>query len=235
MGTIELHLMDKSEIRLAQEILTEHHYRHAPVDPRCSVEGYEIQVYNVGFSGYLIFGRPEATRCQDWYGNMADFRSGRCECTYWQVLNLARVWIIPELQPGGAHWEYWGRYVDRYLPGFWDRKGVFRSTLASDVLKMAVERVGFDYMMRRPPCFLDEPYEIQWLLSYCDPAFHKGTIYKAAGFNLHHTNEDGLMTWRIRLPALTPDQDQAVRDASMDNPRSRSYRAKRAQLCLPLG
>jgi hypothetical protein len=140
------------------------------------------------------------------------------------VLNLARVWIDPRFQPGG-----WG-YSAEYLPGFVDRKGNFRSTLASSAIRELAARVGFDYLMRRPPCFLDEPYQIRYLMSYCDTRLHKGTIYRQAGFELYRTNQDGIQTWRLRLPALSPEQDGQVREAALRSPRSQAYRAKRAQL-----
>lgn len=229
---ISLHLLDRSHISTAQLVVTEHHYLHRPVDARCSVEGYEIELTGYGFAGYLLFGRPEATRCQDWYGSVEDAKVGRCEVTRWQVLNLARVWIAPEFQPGGAHWEYWGEHRGCYIPGFTDRKGRFRSTLASDVLKLAIKQIGFDYLVRRPPCFLEEPYQNRWLLSYCDTSKHKGTIYQAAGFELYRTNDRGIQTWRIRLPQLTAAQDAKIREAARVNPRSQRYRAQRAQMEL---
>jgi len=231
---IALTPLARDALSIAQAVVTEHHYLRRPVDPRCSVEGYEIGLTNYGFAGYLIFGRPEATRCQDWYGSVEDVQVGRCLVTRWQVLNLARVWIAPEFQPGGAHWEHWGKHRGYYIPGFTDRKGVFRSTIASDTLRLAIGRIGYDYLLHRPPVFLDQPYEIRWLLSYCDTRLHKGVIYQAAGFELYRTNEAGIQTWRIPLPGLTLEQDAAVREASRIDPRAQGYRAKRAQLGLPI-
>jgi hypothetical protein len=200
------------------------------VDTRCSVEGYSVWLSGVKATpcGYLLFGRPEATRLYPWYGSVPDILDGRCEVTRWQVLNLARVWIDPAFQRNGEY------YSTDYLPGFTDRKGVWRSTLASDILKAAVSQIGFDYLMRRPPCFLDEPYEITWLLSYCDTRIHKGVIYASAGWQLYRVNKDGIQTWRIPLPNLTPEQHSAVRHASIINRRSQEYRARRAQMRLEI-
>lgn len=202
------------------------HYLRRPVDSRCSVEGYAIHVEPIGKVGLLLFGRPEATRCYPWYGSVGDVESGRAEVTRWQVLNLARVWLDPRVQAGGEFCR------PEYVPGFVDRKGAWRPTLASTAIWMAMERIGYEYLLRRPPCFLDEPYEIRWLLSYCDPRYHRGIIYKAAGFRHYRTNGGGLMTWRIRLPDLTPAQEFLVREAARVNPRSQAYRAKRAQLSM---
>lgn len=224
---IDLVLMDKWRIREAQEIVKEHHYLHTPVDARCSVEGYWVRIeyppVSIGPVGLFLAGRPEATKVRGWYGSVEDQQAGRCEVTRWQVLNLARVWLHPDFQNGGKH--------IRLAPGyFMDRKGVGRSTLASCAISALAARVGFDYLMRRPPCFLDEPYQIEWLLSYCDTRLHRGTIYQAAGFELFRTNKEGIQTWRVRLPALTPEQNDLVREASRVNKRSQVYRAKRAQL-----
>lgn len=115
------------------------------------------------------------------------------------------------------------------LPGFVDRRGAFRSTLASAVVLALAQQVVRDYLVRRPPCFLEEPYQLRWLLSYCDTRLHRGTIYKAAGFELYRTNERGLQTWRLPLRGLTPAEDAEVREASRFNSRSQAFRARRAQ------
>jgi len=222
---VQLAPLNKYGVAWAQDVVTERHYLRKPIDPRCSVEGYEVRLPGAGKPvGLLLFGRPEATRCANWYGSVEDVQAGRCEVTRWQILNLARVWIDPEYQPGGA-------YCDpMHVPGFFDRRGAFRSTLASEVLKEAVRRIGLDYLVRRPPCFLDEPYELRSLLSYCDLSRHKGTIYAAAGFELYRTNDRGIQTWRIRLPELSTEEDREAREASRVNARSIKYRAQRAQL-----
>lgn len=206
------------------------HYLGRMPDPRTSFEVL-LPMLNGQQVGVLTFGRPEATRCQDWYGSVADVAAGRCEVTRWQVLNLSRVLIYPEWQRGGEYCNPKG------VPGFTDRRGVFRSTLASSILYLAAERAGFEYLTHRPPCFLDEPYEIRWLLSYCDTAKHRGTIYQAAGWELYRTNERGIQTWRTPLPALTAPQHAAIREIAGKHPRSVKYRAMRAageQMALEL-
>ena len=210
-----------------RSMIEDGHYLHTMPDPRTSYEAYKV-LLGANEAGALVFGRPEATRCADWYGAVADVKAGRCEVTRWQVLNLARVWLYPKYQVGG---ECFG---PERVPGYLDRRGQFRSTLASAALSEAVRVIGFEYLRQRPPCFLDEPYEIRWLLSYCDTRLHRGTIYQAAGFELYRTNERGIQTWRKRLPALTRPQHVAVADWAVRNERSIAYRAKRAQLALPL-
>ena len=194
--------LDRDGLRWAQELVTRCHYLHHPVDVRCSPLAYEIAISPQRFltsqAGCLIFGRPEATRCGEWYGSVEDVQEGRCECTRWQVINLARVFVFGRYQGEEA--------LDNRdaIPGFTDRHGAWRSTLASSAINMALDRVVLDYLLARPPCFLDEPYKLAWCLSYCDTSRHKGALYRAAGFDLYRTNERGIQTWRKRLRPLTP-------------------------------
>jgi hypothetical protein len=212
-------------------------------------------------AGYLIVGWPEATRCYapadaavaalerdvplvlaprvrarevrrrlgelpGWYGSVADVAAGRAVVSRWQVLNLARVWLFPRFQAGGAyHWR-------ELLPGFVDRRGRWRSALGSAALRALVGAVGAGYLCTRPPCFLGEPYEVRWLLSYCDTRIHRGTLYAAAGWELYRTNSEGIQTWRTPLPALSAAEDAAVRSAAAVNPRSQAHRERRSQLAL---
>ena len=100
------------------------------------------------------------------------------------------------------------------------------------MIGLAVERVGYEYLLRRPPVFLDEPYQIDWLMSYCDTRVHRGVIYAAAGFELYRTNGNSIQTWRMRLPALRVEQHAPIRAASLADKRAQYHRAKRAQLAL---
>lgn len=221
MTPVDLVCLDRAGLKWAQATVTRDHYLHAPVDARCSVEGYGVLVGGE-VMGCLLVGRPEATKVKGWYGSLDDVRTGKCAVSYWSVLNLARVWLDPRVQPGGA----W--YEPSILPGFRDRHGVWHSTLASTALWLLIARVGVDYLLRRPPCFLDEPYQLTHLLSYQNARLHRGIIYQAAGFERYRDNGKGIVTWRIALPPLTPEQDQTIRQRAMQHPRSIAYRARRA-------
>lgn len=229
MTTIHLKILDKPGIAWAQGIVAAHHYLYRPIDTRCSVEGYAVHLDTapgLGPVGCLLFGRPQATRLYPWYGSVKDVHTDRAAVTRWQVLNLARVWLDPRVQSGGESCR------PGLVPGFHDRRGVWRPSLASAAIRAAMATVGLDYLLRRSPVYLDEPYQIDWLLSYCDTRLHKGTIYRAAGFELYRTNADGIQTWRVRLPALTAAQHRAIRAQSRRDPRAIRYRAQRAQLAL---
>lgn len=201
----------------------QHHYLRSAPDTRTSFETFAILLNNLRV-GVLMFGRPEATRCADWYGSVEDIHARRCEVTRWQVLNLSRVWISPNYQRGGVYCRHGS------VPGFIDRHGQFQSTLATSALALAIRYAPFEYLCQRPPCFLDEPYEIRWVLSYCNTDLHRGAIYRAAGFELYRTNKSGIQTWRIRVAPLTEERDRQIRDISACHPRSIKYRAERSQL-----
>jgi hypothetical protein len=141
------------------------------------------------------------------------------------------MWLDPAVQPGGRY------FGPRRLPGYMDRGGVFRSTLASQTLQQVAQAARLDYLLARSPPFLDEPYQLRYLLSYCDTSRHRGTIYQAAGFELYRRKggpSGTIDTYRLALPALTEAEDALVRETSRTNPRSQAYRAARTQTSLNL-
>ncbi len=101
MISFSLEPLSKDGIARAQAIVTARHYLRKPIDPRCSVEGYEVHVSSHPF-GVLLLGRPQATRCYPWYGSVQDVETGRSSCTRWQVLNLARVFPAGLYRPEGG-------------------------------------------------------------------------------------------------------------------------------------
>lgn len=223
---IRLHLADRHGLAAAQEAVAAHHYLHAPVDSRCSPVAYLVTLLDTKIVGCLIFGRPEATRCYQGnltYGSQADVERERAAFDRWEVLNLARVWFDPRVQQGGV----W--YDPVLLPGFKDRRGVWRSTLASWCIREALSTIGYDYLTQKPPVFPDEPYEIRAVLSYCDTRLHKGTIYQGAGFTLARRNEAGIETWFTQdVAPLSSYEDDQIRKAAWRSPRGVHLRAKRS-------
>jgi hypothetical protein len=219
--------LDALGLDWAQALVVEGHYLHAQVDQRCSPLAYRIEVHartGVGrlTAGCLIFGRPQATRCRSFYGTLDDVNSGWCEVSRWCVLNLARVYVDPAFQPAGL----W--YGPDYVPGFIDRHGCFRSELVSKAIVAALDSVVFDYLRARPPCFLEQPYQLAYVMSYCNTHLHRGVVYRASGFELFRTNARGIQTWRKRARPLTDAEDAKVQEASWLSPRSQEYRRDRA-------
>lgn len=204
--SLALQLADKSGLGWAQEQVTAYHYLHRPIDTRCSILAYLVMFGNERV-GCLMFGRPEAQRCNGWYGSVEDVLAGTCRLTRWQVLNLARVWLHPSIQFGG----------EQFIPN-----------AATIVIAQALRRVPFDYLASRPPCFLDEPYEIRECLSYCDSRIHAGVIYRAANFTLARENARGIQTYVRPLRRLTHAERREIICISEVNERSKRYRALRA-------
>ena len=219
---VTLTWLDRAGIGRAQETVEQYHYLRTRVATVCCVQGYAIEVRGAR-AGFLLFGRPQCQRYLPWYGSVEDVQAGRCEASRWSVINLARVYIFPAYQQGG------NLYLPDLLPGFRDRKGVWRSTLLSTAISLALDRIVGHYLQARPPCFLDEPYQLTWCLSYSDLRFHpKGALYRASGFERYSVNARGLVTWRTRLRPLTEEEDADIRQTSLASPRSRFYRRQRA-------
>lgn len=222
------------ELAWCRESVRSWHYLRTAPDPRTRPIAYIVRLAGAAV-GCLFFGRPEATRCYDGsltYGSLADVCAGRARYDRWEVLCLSRVWFSPHVQRGAAICEMGA------VPGFRDRKGRWRSTLASTVLRMALERVGFDYLTAHLPCFLDEPYAIRVIMSYCDVVLHRGTIYRHSGFQLARTNAAGIQTWWTDAVApLAWHENMAIRHASHFCARSERIREQRVRkergLCSP--
>lgn len=205
---LTLELADKQGLAWAQQTVTAHHYLRRPVDTRCSVLAYLVMRGDERV-GCLLFGRPESTRCYVGgltYGSQADVRVGKARFDRWEILNLARVWLDPRIQAGGD----------------W-----FASNAATWAIGAALKRVVVDYLLRYPPCFLDEPWRLRQCLSYCDTSKHRGTIYKAAGFDRVRINEHGIETWARPLRGVQGHERQRIERLAAQSQRSRRYRAGR--------
>lgn len=99
------------------------------------------------------------------------------------------------------------------------------------MIQAALERVGYDYLSQRPPVWVDEPYQIRAVLSYCDRSRHRGTIYRAAGFELARTNHRQIETWHTTtVAALTAEQDAEIRRLAEQSARSKRLRARRTKV-----
>lgn len=208
----------------ARASLVASHYLHTAPDPRTRSIYYAVTI-GPHIVGCMSFGRPESTRCYEGgltYGSQEDVEKKRAQFDRWEILNLSRVWFLPSVQPGGA------QHRQDFLPGFIDRKGAFRSTLASLAILEALKRIGRDYLLAHPPCFIEQPYQIRAVLSYCDTRLHRGTIYKAAHFKLARTNKVGIETWWTQeVRTLTRGEDRRVRGFILDRCASGSKRRAR--------
>ncbi len=198
----------KDGLEWAQDVVTEHHYRHAPVDPRSRPFAYLVKLHDEPI-GCLIFGRMESTRCYQGkltYGSYQELIDGKVKFDRWEVLNLARVWLDPRIQKGGAN----------YIP-----------SAATTVIGMALERVGFEYLMYALPVDCSFPYQIKCVMSYCDTRVHTGYIYQFSHFRLARMNDEGIATYMKIVPGLTEEQDAIIQRRSEQNLRSKRIRLQR--------
>ncbi|MCL4295741.1 MAG: hypothetical protein KJ077_08440 [Anaerolineae bacterium] len=172
---LTLRLGDKEDLHWAQNVVTQYHYLHRKVDWRARPMVYVIMRHGSVRMGALMLGIPHATRCQEWWGPGT-------ELTQWQVVDLCRVWLDPAVQFGGEYAR------PGYVPGFTDRRGVFRPTVASWAIEEIFKRVQRDRVSLWPPVYPEQPYHIRLVISYHDPQYHKGTIYRAMGWEPMYTN-----------------------------------------------
>lgn len=174
---LTISLGDADDLRWAQATVTEHHYLHAPVDPRARPMVYVVR-YAGRRVGLVMLGIPHATRCGGWWGYPG-------LPTQWQVVDLCRIWFDPSLQAGGELCAY------GHVPGFLDRHGVFRPTVATWAIGEVLGRVQRDRVALWPPVYPSEPYHILLAISYSDPHFHRGRIYQLAGADPMYTDRRG--------------------------------------------
>jgi hypothetical protein len=202
---ISIQLADKQGLAWAQSQVMQFHYLHKSVDVRCSPIAYQVMLQSESV-GCLIFGRPESTRVNGWYGSVSDVLSGKCRLTRWQVLNLARVWLHPSIQHGGE------RYIEN---------------AATWVIAQALRRVGYDYLVCKSPVWMEEPYEIRDVLSYCDTSIHQGTLYRASNFALIRKNDKGIETYARSIRRLTHAEKAHIRQCSQADKRAQKLRRER--------
>lgn len=190
---LTLTLGDAADLALSQIKVRLYHYLHQPVDPRARPMVYVIR-HNGDALGLVMLGIPHATKCGGWWGYDG-------LPTQWQVVDLCRIWIDPELQYGGDFCR------PGHVPGYTDRRGVFRPTVATWAIGEVLSRVQADRVRLWPPVYPSQPYHIRLAVSYSDPRFHRGTIYKLAGAQPMYTGDgvsipgpSGKYGWAWKLP-----------------------------------
>ena len=223
MKSLALEIASGWSLRWAQDRVCTFHYRHCLPNRKTRPMVYVVRIDDTSV-GCLFFGRPQTTRCYEGeltFGSISDVQSGRARFDRWEVLNLSRVWFSEHVQVGGMLCD------EDHVPGFRDRRGVWRSALASKVIELALQRVNSDYLALHPPVYPHQPYAIRAVMSYCDSTRHKGTIYKAAGFHVARTNDAGMQTWYTEaVKPLSRPQDEEIRYASARDIRAALIRAR---------
>lgn len=192
---LDLSLARESEQAWAAQMLIAHHYLHKLPDPRARTMTYVLRLYDQPV-GTMVLGIPHATRCGGWWGYPG-------LPTQWQVVDLCRIWLHPCVQRGGA------LCLPQHVPGFVDRCGKWRPTVATWTIGRVLEMVQQDRVRLWPPVYLDQPYHIRLAISYHDPKFHNGAIYRHSQASPMYTDMSGAPVpgpsgkygWAWRLPA----------------------------------
>lgn len=190
-----MELANSSQLETAQNLVVQHHYLHSRVDPRARPMAYLIHCGD-HLAGTVMLGIPHATKCAGWWGY-----SGLP--TQWQVVDLNRIWLHPDVQRGGRFCE------PDLVPGFVDRRGVWQPAVASWAISEVLNRVQADRVRLWPPVLLSKPYQILLAISYHDPRYHRGTIYKVSNAEPMYLGPDrqpvpgpsGKYGWAWRLPS----------------------------------
>lgn len=192
-------------------MVEQNHYLHQWPHPLARPFSYIATLSQIPV-GLITVGIPHATRCRGWWGYVG-------LPTQWQVVDLCRIWLDPAVQFGG-------RFATKcVVPGFVDRKRVFRPTVASWLIDEVLQRVQRDRISYWPPKFPDEPYHIRLVISYHDPRHHRGTIYKLGNAEPLYVDEvgnpapssRGKFGWVWRLP----EPDWAWNEIYLTRPRQR--------------
>lgn len=193
---LTLALGGPEDLAWAQRTVTSSHYLRAPVDPRARPMCYILRHEGVPM-GLVILGIPHATRCGGWWGYEG-------LPTQWQVVDLSRIYIHAYYQRGET-----GIYAKPgIVPGYVDRRGVFRPTVATWAIGEVLARVQADRVRLWPPVYPAQPYHIRLAISYHDPKFHRGTIYRESNALPMYTDRSGAPIpgpsgkygWAWRLP-----------------------------------
>lgn len=187
---LTLRLGDKVDLEWAQGVAEEHHYLHQRVNNQARPMVYVLHFGEVK-AGLIMVGSPHATRNKEWYGYPG-------LPTQWQVVDLCRIWIDPRFQAGGELCR------PDVVPGFHDRNGIWRPRLATWAIGKVLARIQRDRVSEWPPVYPHQPYHILLVISYHDPQFHNGIIYKKMGW------EPMYWVWKdekqkAKLPVVGPN------------------------------
>lgn len=170
---------DGPEVRRTVE--ARHYLRRWP-DPRSLPFSYRLLVGDSRLAddgapwGILVFKKPQHHRQRDLFGYPG-------LPTSWQVLDLARVWVNPQLQK-------------RLENGH-------SACIFSRMVAMAFRCVQRDWIEHHPPVFPELPYHVALIISYCQLSHHDGTAYRACNFRSIGKTRDGekeVYTYPLRAP-----------------------------------
>lgn len=177
MTRLTIDLGTKADVNWAQETVARRHYLRQRVYNRARPMVYVVR-YGQRPVGLVMVTIPHATKCRGWWGYPGLI-------TQWQVLDMCRVWLDPAVQQGGE------LCLPGIVPHHFDRKGIFRPTVATWCIDQVLGRVQRDRISLWPPIYPQLPYHIRLIISYHDPQYHRGTIYRESGAIPMYTDSAG--------------------------------------------
>jgi hypothetical protein len=189
------------------EMVEEKHYLRTWPHPKARPMSYIVKYEGLRL-GLAVVTCPHATKCRGWWG-YEDLP------TKWQVVDVSRIWLHPNIQKGGVFCK------PEIVPGFMDRKNTWRPAAASWLVSSLLARVQKDRIKIWPPVYPNQPYHILLAISYHDPNYHNGTIYKQSRALPVHTDKGGNPTpgktgkycwaWQLEKPNWSWNEIKLIR------------------------
>lgn len=188
------------------------HYLHRYPDPRSLPFAYvleyagSIHASDGRLNGLVVFKKPQHHQQRGLFGHKG-------LPTAWQVLDLARVWVHPNLQT---------KQDGHALCIFSQMMGQLFRQHGHE----RISPVQDGWLNHHPPVFPDQPYHIEVIISYCDLDHHDGVAYRASGFTWNGYSSDRtkevyyrlLKTPRVNWREVTQQPAQLPLFADLDLP-----------------
>jgi hypothetical protein len=211
----QVHRCRDGFVRAAVE--RDHYLRRWP-DPRSlpfayclSVDGHRTAADGRPF-GLVVMKKPQHHRQRGLFGYEG-------LPTGWQVLDLARVWVHPELQ--AVQWNGLGRPTRGEDGTKVRREARHTLNVFSRMVSAVLRRVQLDWLAHHPPVFPELPYHVELVISYCELEHHDGAGYRAANFR--------------RWPELTRDGRKEIYFRRLRAPRFEWRAVQRSLLASAAG
>jgi hypothetical protein len=237
--TLQLRLQVAEETQekdWAKAMLVKYHYMHRAWHPKSDPFVYLIKRKRDDAPvGCILFNRMQCSRLRDssgelWCGRLDEKIAGACSYTQWELITLGRFWLSPLIQqpypqhqmapvPCGP--------VPQFLFAPEEPLAEPVHHAASQIIIEALDSIVYDYLVRFPPPFPEEPWRLRQCVSYCDTRLFNCAIYQASRFRVIRENEQGMRTYTHSLRDLTPQEEETILDASKTNQRCRRRRAAR--------
>lgn len=234
---LRLHVAEETQEKdWAKAMLVKYHYMHRPWHPKSDPFVYLIKrMRDDAPVGCILFNRMQCSRLRDnsgnlWCGRLDEKITGACDYTQWELITLGRFWLSPLIQqpyPQEEREPVPCGPVPQFLFAPEEPLAEPVHHAASQIILEALDTIVYDYLLRFPPPFPEEPWRLRQAVSYCNTRLFNCGIYQASRFKTIRENEDGIRTYTHSLRDLTPQEEETILDASKTNQRCRTRRAAR--------